>query len=106
MNEMWEDEQLIIGHQLFYGQIMEENIRQINKWGIQNRTPEEWMLYLTEEVGELAQAISEHKYRNGSREDIIKEATQVTTLAMKILEMNLRIQEAKFRFCVEKEVKQ
>ena len=69
--------------------VVDENIRQLNKWGVQVRTPAEWMLYLTEEVGELAQAISEHEYRDGSREDVVAEAIQVATLALKIAEMYL-----------------
>jgi NTP pyrophosphatase (non-canonical NTP hydrolase) len=66
-----------------------ESDRQIYKWGIQNRTPAEWMLYLTEEVGELAEAISEREYRSGLNDDIIKEAIQVATLALKIAEIYL-----------------
>jgi NTP pyrophosphatase (non-canonical NTP hydrolase) len=45
------------------------------------------MIYLTEEVGELAEAISEFEYRGGEKENIKKEAIQVATLAAKIAEM-------------------
>jgi len=65
----------------------EENQAQLKKWGVQIASPPEWMLFLTEEVGELAQAIAEHEYRQGSKEDVIKEAVQVATLALKIVEM-------------------
>jgi len=64
-----------------------ENEKQILKWGIQERTAFEWMAYLTEEVGELAKAISEEQYRDGNNVEIIKEAIQVATLALKIAEM-------------------
>lgn len=66
-----------------------ESERQIQKWGIQTRTPEEWELFLTEEVGELAQAVAEVKYRSGDPENIVKEGIQVATLALKIVEMEL-----------------
>jgi NTP pyrophosphatase (non-canonical NTP hydrolase) len=64
-----------------------ENLEQIKKWGIQEVSAFEWLAYLTEEVGELAQAISEHEYRDGATESIFKEAIQVATLALKIAEI-------------------
>lgn len=67
--------------------VQQENQRQYKKWGQQTRTPFEWLTYLTEETGELAEAISEAMYRDGSMVDIQKEAIQVATLALKIAEM-------------------
>lgn len=67
--------------------VQQENQRQYKKWGQQTRTPFEWVTYLTEEVGELAQAVSENAYRDGSMVDIQKEAIQAATLALKIAEM-------------------
>ena len=67
--------------------VIDEHNRQISKWGIQTATPFEWLCYLTEEVGELNQAIAEHHYRRGEKEAVIKEAVQVATLTLKILEM-------------------
>lgn len=69
--------------------IKEENIHQIRKWGLQDVSQFEWVTYLTEEVGELAQAISEHSYNEGDRISVVIEAIQVTTLALKIAEMYL-----------------
>ncbi len=66
-----------------------ENQYQLRKWGIQNRTPSEWMMFLTEEVGELANAISEEYYREGSPRDVVDESIQVATLALKVAEMYL-----------------
>ena len=66
-----------------------ENQIQLKKWGVQDRTPFEWMTYATEEVGELAQAIAEHHYRGGSANNVVKEAIQTATLALKIAEMYL-----------------
>lgn len=64
-----------------------EGERQVKKWGVQDRDPMEWLCYLTEEVGELAEAIAENRYRGGLVEDVEKEAIQVATLAAKIAEM-------------------
>ena len=54
--------------------IQKENNHQLEKWGIQDASPIEWMLWLTEEIGELAQAIAERVYREGDAKDIYKEA--------------------------------
>ena len=68
-------------------EIHKENSYQIVKWGIQKRMAFEWLAYLTEETGELSEAISEHIYREGKREQVVHEAIQVATLALKIAEM-------------------
>lgn len=68
--------------------IKRENEYQLRKWGIQNRTMFEWMIYLTEEVGELAAEVSENEYRLGSPKKVLAEAIQVATLALKIAEMS------------------
>jgi len=68
--------------------IRAEDERQIAKWGHQTHTAEEWLMYLTEEVGELSKAISELKYaRGGTAEEITREAVQVATLALKMARM-------------------
>lgn len=64
-----------------------ENQAQLKKWGTPGCSPFEWMTYLTEEVGELAQAMSEHFYRGAGTIQPCKEAIQVATLALKIAEM-------------------
>ena len=69
------------------GEVCAEHRRQIAKWGVQSRTAFEWITYLTEEVGELAEAVSEHEYRGGTSAAVVKEAVQVATLALKIAEM-------------------
>lgn len=67
--------------------LKKENESQLRKWGIQNHSPFEWLAYTIEELGELSGAISEKEYRNGGNGDVIKEAVQVATLALKIAEM-------------------
>jgi hypothetical protein len=67
--------------------IKHENLTQIKKWGIQERTLPEWLMFLGEEVGELNEACAEFEYRNGDIDNIAKEALQVATLALKIMEI-------------------
>ncbi len=67
--------------------VQNENMSQLRKWGIQIHSAFEWLTYVTEEVGELSKAISENEYRYGGKEDVVKEAIQVATLALKIAEM-------------------
>ena len=67
--------------------IQGENVRQLIKWRIQKRTSFEWLTYTAEELGELAKAISEYEYRSGTKKDVVFEAIQVATLALKIAEM-------------------
>ena len=76
-------------------EILFEHERQIAKWGIQDRSSFEWMAYLTEEIGELAQAICEYEYRKGRTSNIFKEAMQVATLSLKIAEMSRGISDPK-----------
>jgi len=67
--------------------VLKESKRQIKKWGIRTHTPFEWLTYTTEELGELAKAISEYEYRDGVKQQIIDEAIQTATLCLKIAEM-------------------
>lgn len=67
--------------------LREENVRQVEKWGVQVRSIFEWLAYTTEELGSLAKAINEHHYRKGPADKVISEAFQVATLASKIAEM-------------------
>lgn len=82
----FEDERLMYKRMLLKS-MEEENQRQLTKWGVQKHTLPEWMLFLTEEIGELAQAIAEFVYRKGSPDEIYKEAIQCTVLSAKIAEM-------------------
>lgn len=67
--------------------IEKENERQLEKWGIQRVRLFEWLTYLVEEVGELADAIIKYTYRDGTPEEIMEEAVQAATLALKIAKM-------------------
>lgn len=67
--------------------IVDEKTNQLIKWGIQTHSAFEWLTYTTEELGELAKAIAEFEYRDGMKQEIVKEAIQVATLALTIAEM-------------------
>lgn len=70
--------------------IQNENSFQLKKWGVQTHSAFEWLTYTTEELGELAKAIADYEYRNLTKDDaanVVKEAIQVATLALKIAEM-------------------
>ena len=67
--------------------IESELSHQFDKWGLQKRTLFEWLTYLTEEVGELAEAISDFEYYERDKEAVLREATQVAALAIKILQI-------------------
>ena len=77
----------LINKNMLFDEIEEENIRQLKKWGVQTHSSFEWLTYTTEELGELANAISEYEYRGGDSEGVYKEDIQVATLALKIAEM-------------------
>jgi len=67
--------------------LIREDERQVKKWGIQSVTLFEWLAYLTEEIGELAEAILEYTNGDGKSEEIMNEAIQAATLALKIAKM-------------------
>ena len=69
--------------------VLDEDRAQVKKWGLQEATMFEWLAYLTEEIGELSEAICDHQYQreDGTPEKVRAEAIQVATLALKIAEM-------------------
>ncbi len=75
------------------GEIGDENLRQLDKGGIQDHEPFEWLGFATEELGETAKAIGEWSYRGGAARDVVKEAIQTATLMLKIAEMFIDISE-------------
>ncbi|HDY88820.1 MAG TPA: hypothetical protein ENH82_12005 [bacterium] len=80
-------DRMFINKEWLFDELDEENLRQISKWGIQERTAFEWLAFTMEELGELAEAINENHYREGPKEKVISEAFHVATLALKIAEM-------------------
>ena len=88
---------LCLVDQQLYNLIGNENDNQLRKWGVQNHSPFEWLTYTTEELGELACAISEAEYRGGLTESVVKEAIQTATLCLKIAEMYKALSPKPFR---------
>ena len=84
--KQYTDKKLMIMKSLV-ASMLNENERQLNKWGVQTHSMFEWCNYATEELGELAKAIAEYEYRNGGWKDVYDEAIQVATLSLKIAEM-------------------
>ncbi len=84
---------LLLTDRTIWDLVQLESKCQVIKWGIQDRTPFEWMTYITEEIGELAEAISEHEYRGGRADRIAREAIQAATLCLKVAEMYLHLGE-------------
>lgn len=74
-----------------WAMICHENVHQLEKWGIQEHSPFEWLNFATEELGETAKAISEWHFRQGASEVVVNEAIQTATLMLKIAEMFLVI---------------
>jgi len=72
--------------------VYRENHEQLEKWGVQDLDPFQWLAFATEELGELSAAIADWHFREGMPEPVIKEAIQTATLCLKIAEMfqNLR----------------
>jgi NTP pyrophosphatase (non-canonical NTP hydrolase) len=62
--------------------LQQESKEQFRKFGVQNHDIFKWFAILTEEVGELAEAILQGKYNKAWRE-----AISVSTVALKIAVM-------------------
>jgi NTP pyrophosphatase (non-canonical NTP hydrolase) len=71
--------------------VYRENLRQLEKWGVQDHDPFQWLAFALEELGELSEAISEYHFCQGDTSDVVKEAVQVATLCLKIAEMFLAL---------------
>jgi len=70
-----------------------ENLRQLEKWGVQDRDPFEWLAFATEELGEMSAAIADWRFRGGEPSRVVAEAIETATLCLKIAEMFRRSEE-------------
>lgn len=70
------------------GDVIQERIRQEEKWGEQNHDPFIYLTILMEEVGETAQAALETRFggKHGGLENLRQEAIQTAAVAMAIVE--------------------
>lgn len=71
--------------------VLVEHRRQIEKWGIQEHEVSWWLTFTGEEYGEMCDAAAEHAFRGGPASDVVKEAIQTATLALKIAEAYLEL---------------
>jgi len=71
----------------FAGMIEKEDESQLAKWDYQTHSAWEWLAFITEELGELSKAVSEYRFREGHKQDIVAEAVQLATLAIKFAVM-------------------
>lgn len=70
--------------------LVEENDRQVAKWGVQNHNPYKWDTIVHEEAGEVSKAILEHETMGNKVRgcaSVMREAIQAATLYLKIAEM-------------------
>lgn len=65
-------------------EIENESMRHLTKWGVQNHSPETWLMILTEEFGEFAKEVMEK-----NPEVARKELTQVAAVAHAMLHNNI-----------------
>lgn len=63
-----------------------ERRRQMDRWGVQSQSWPEWILILTEELGEAAQAANEAHFRGAGIEQLRTELIQVAAVAVQIVE--------------------
>lgn len=67
--------------------VMLENANQMKKWGVQYRSPFEWLAFATEELGELSKAMIQWRFERAWPAEVVDEAIQTATLCLKIAEM-------------------
>jgi NTP pyrophosphatase (non-canonical NTP hydrolase) len=81
-------EEIVVVLNEAYRSIVDERDRQERKWGVQRHDMTVWLTVLSEEVGELAQAILHYReLMTDQRHDAIRaEAVQVAAVAVAMIE--------------------
>jgi len=73
-----------------YDEIRQERERQVNKWGVQNHKPIEYLSILMEEVGEVAREALENHFTDfyppHTLDNYRKELIQVAAVAVAMIE--------------------
>lgn len=67
-------------------QVLDERMRQDQKWGQQNHSPEGWMIILVEEIGEASKSICDFYFKKKPYEDIRKELVQSAAVCVAFIE--------------------
>ncbi len=70
--------------------ILNERLRQDEKWGVQDHPDEIWLAILVEEVGELCEAVLHEKFKMGGDKDVRTEAIQIAAVALAWIECHER----------------
>jgi NTP pyrophosphatase (non-canonical NTP hydrolase) len=70
-------------------EILKERERQNKKWGAQTHEPEIWLAILSEEVGELSEAILHSKFGGKEAGRTREELIHVAAVALQMLEAGL-----------------
>ena len=71
-------------------EVVEERKKQDAKWGEQNHSPANWLMILTEEVGEVSKAAVEAHFGNATLEEYRNELIQVAAVAIAMIECHDR----------------
>lgn len=107
MKKLTFQDQALVNIERLVELVLEEHLRQMQKWGIQERTPPEWIMYLAEEVGEVAEAGADLYYgRTKESSPLVLEALHVATLALKIAEMAAVHGELRGFFSLERDLQE
>lgn len=70
--------------------IIFERDRQLKKWGEQNHPPYTWLAILSEEVGEMAQAMLHTEFGGYAKGKTKEEAIHVAAVALQFVEYLIR----------------
>ncbi len=70
--------------------VLAERGKQFQKWGEQSHDLPTWLAILSEEQGELAEAVLHEKFGGPEAANLFKEATHVAAVALQIVEFLLR----------------
>jgi len=80
------DEDRVAVHSKALGSVLNERVKQNEKWGEQNHDPFTYLAVLGEEYGELCQAALQTKYGGPAAAGLREEAVQTAAVALAIVE--------------------
>lgn len=70
--------------------VMLEHDRQLKKWGEQNHPYFTWLAILSEEVGEMSQAMLHAEFGGPAHDKVKEEAVHVAAVALQLVEYLIR----------------
>lgn len=69
-----------------FKEVYEERKKQVNKWGLQNHSPADYLMILGEEVGEVNRAALEAHFHGANLKPYRNELIQVAAVAIAMIE--------------------